>query len=396
MRKILIISLINILLVLTLVSISVAQDNNEYDDPGDYGNIGYEDLLEFAAGFGLEDAINQLYQDGNLESILDNLENRIGEIISLAFSFMKSEITSQMSFIGSYASYGLQSGQNAPFNTMFFSSGVTINIAFIKLPQLIIDAINSVVPTVPDEVSVLLDNPALPMGLLYVGMNFPVIPVSAYIRGLYFPQSVVSNIGFDEDFILLGIGGGANFEIPIPVVNILTIKAIANYHFMSGVKMIDMHSYGINGIVSLNFPVAKWFIRPYIGLGWSNTTVVMNFDLTKIFPIADFLDEFTLGAQDINLPDDMPAELKQKVEDNLDEIILGMKNRILEESQNFNLLFTNVNIPFSIGTEFSIIAIKIDIAYSGTINLSIIGTPGATFLDIMPPGNISISFGIGL
>lgn len=237
-----------------------------------------------------------------------------------------------LAFLGAYGAYALQSGQFAPTDVLFINVGLTANFAFIDFPDFIVDNFDIVGS---EETQYLKDYSMLPMGFLYVGLKVPILPIKLYARVFYLPANTIN--GFNEDLLILGLGAAYTLGLPL-----IEITATGNYHFMNGIEMIDIHSYGLQGIVAFDIPVINWLLKPYVAVGWSMTSVSVHFDLLDIYDVSDV----------ISLPPEVPGEVVD----------------VLDGAGVFNQTYTYaLNFPISLGVRVNILLLKLVVEYTSTI-----------------------------
>jgi hypothetical protein len=325
-----------ILLILTVIFLLIT---------GFAGTVFAQDESDFNDFFNYEDMLLSYIQDGK-EMLAENL-----------------------GFLGAYASYSLQTGHYAPTDAIFINAGITTNLSFVALPKFVTDNL-----TVLKDAGIdtgLLNTGILPMGFLYAGVNLPMLPIKVYARGMFLPSSLIT--GFEDDLIVFGVGVGYTMGLPF-----MELTALGNYHFMKGIDMLAIHSYGVNGILAFDVPVVNMFLRPFVGIGWSMTTVNVGFNVLEIFGATELADvENTLSDEEV------PQE-------DIDTFI-----EELEEEAYFNTTINYaLNFPISVGVRVNVAILKIILEYTTSLNLNALGST-SDVMTIFPPGAISLSLGIG-
>lgn len=302
------------------------------------GNVSFAQTGDFADIFSFGDIIAGL--TGDIEA-------------------MKEELGKQLSFLGDYTAYALQTGHFAPTDAAFLNVGVTANIAFIGLPQIVQD-------NLPPEAALLKDMGMLPMGFAFAGLNIPFLPVKAYLRGLFLPAGILP--AFEDNVIIVGLGAALDLPLPLPFIS---VNVLGNYHFMTGIKMINLNSIGVIGTAAFSIPVIDLFAKPYISVGWSLSTINVAFNLLTIY-----------GANDIA---DLETELAAAGMAQAD--IDAIKAEIGAAAQ-FDITYNYaLNFPISVGVRISPIPLlKLTVEYTNTL-AEIFSLEG---------GAISISFALGL
>jgi hypothetical protein len=299
-----------------------------------------------------------------------------GAIIEMMISQMdeaKQILTDNLGFLGAYGGYAMQSGLYAPTEVGLINFGFTTNLAFIKLPPLLVEHINEL----PAEAQTIANNSFLPMGYVYIGGKIPVINLKLFARLFWLPAGTIP--GFEKEFIL--IGGGLAYTFALPIID---ITVIADYHLMKGIKYANAHSYGAQAILGFNVPVIGWLLKPFIGVGYSITTISLSFNLLEIYGASEVEE---LRTTLYNIANESGAFTQEDVD--------GFIDTIGEAAQYDATINYALNFPITLGIRFKLLIVSLVLEYTTSVNFSMIGKENVEVFEILPPGAISISLGIG-
>lgn len=312
----------------------------------------------------------------------------------------REDLIDGLEFLSIYINDVAQVSQFTMLNADAFSLGINGNVAFVdtkRIREIGGSALSDAMDKIP-LIGAAEDFGVLPMGNIYLSYNIPKIPVSAYARGLWIPLATAANNSGSEsyfdDFILVGAGVAFNAEELFPEKlneetgemeeSMFILKAVANYHFSSGIPFLNFHSVGAE--VMFGLQLVNHVINPYVSVGWDTTVIDLNVDLWGVYDAwFNASGEELPTRQDIqdyfdhpNVPDYAQDRLKQKIEEKYggsvstdtsgNYVVDDWGSATDDDAQDIltveDRLSYPANFPFSLGVHFKLAMFNLGVEYS--------------------------------